>query len=126
MSVVLDASAVLALIFEEPGGEIVLAESKGSLLSTVNFDEVLLKSAEWRISAEDVLAQLGRLEVSLVPFDLAQAKVSATLQPILHKKGISFAGRACMALATTTGSVILTGDKGWALLDLGLDIRLIR
>ncbi|TPG39802.1 PIN domain-containing protein [Sphingomonas koreensis] len=126
MSVVLDASAVLAVIFEEPGSEIVLAASKGSLLSTVNFVEVLLKSAEWRIAAEDVLAQLGRLEVSLVPFDLAQAKVSATLHPILHEKGISFADRACMALATTTGSAILTGDKDWALLDLGLDIRLIR
>lgn len=126
MTCVLDSSAVLAVIFEESGEEVVLAAAKGSLLSTVNVDEVLHKSARRGVEVTGIEAQLARLEIAIVPFDLAQAKIAAALHPRLHRLGISFADRACIALALTERRPILTTDGDWAGLGLDLDIRLIR
>ncbi|HEX8554035.1 MAG TPA: type II toxin-antitoxin system VapC family toxin [Sphingomonas sp.] len=126
MTLVLDASAVLAVIFEEAGADIVLASSRDAKLSAVNLDEVLHKSARRRIAAHDVEAQLDRLLIAITPFDMHQARVAAQLHPRLQGLGISFADRACLALAHVTNRSVLSADKDWAALDIGIDIRLIR
>lgn len=126
VSVVLDASATLAIVFEEEGAEIAIAESAGALLSAVNLDEVLHKSARRGIAMADVEKQLGKLGVIIVPFDIVQARLSSGLHSRVDRTGTSFADRTCLALGLSTGRQVLTSDGKWLELDLGIDIRLIR
>ena len=126
MSIVVDASATLALLFDEAGATVVQAAARRALISAVNFDEVLHKGARRGLPFESTLALLHRLEIEIVPFDADQARRSAPLHPDLHRRGIAFGDRACLALAMASGSMVLTADIAWAELDVGLDIRLIR
>lgn len=126
MSVVLDASALLAIILEEAGAEIALASARNSLISAVNLDEVFHKGVRRGIPAESIEEQLTRLEISVRPFDVIDARISSKLHPRVHRLNISFADRACLALGIITGRTILTTDRDLAKLDLGIDIRQIR
>ena len=80
MSVVIDASAVLAVLFEEPGAEVAAAQCRGALLSAVNLTEVREKFARKAGSAEPVAGLLDRLGVVIVPFTEAQAVIAADLK----------------------------------------------
>ena len=126
MTAVLDASSILAVIFEEPGADIVIAHSDGALLSAVNFDEVLHKSARRGIAGSDVERQLAKLGIAIAPFGVADARIAADLYKRVDRTGTSFADRACLALGIATGGPIYTCDGKWRNLGLGLDIRLIR
>ena len=126
MSVVIDASAVLAIVFDETGADVAVASCRGALLSAVNLDEVLHKSARRGIPGSEVDEALARLEVSSRAFDAAQARVSADLHPQVEGTNTSFADRACLALALTERRAIVTADSKWTSLGLPLDIRLIR
>jgi ribonuclease VapC len=123
---VLDASSILAVIFEEPGADIVIGHSDGALLSAVNLDEVLHKSARRDIAGSDVEQQLTKLGIVIVPFASADVRIAAALHPRVDRTGTSFADRACLALGIATGGPIFTCDGKWLNLGLDLDIRLIR
>lgn len=126
MSVVLDASAILALIFEERGADVALSAARGSFLSAVNLDEVLHKTTRRAIAAVEVETELNRLEIEVRPFDAAQARRAAILHPAAHRLNISFADRACLALAMESNRAVVTAEGKWLELRLPLDIRLIR
>lgn len=126
MSVVLDASAVLAMIFGEAGGKSVLTSSRGALLSAVNVDEVLHKVARRGIDPAAIEEQLLRLGLLVTPFDIDHARASAALYARLRGTDTSFADRACLSLAMLTGRPVVTADAKWMELGLNLDIRLIR
>ena len=125
MSVVVDASAVLAILFGERGHEAAAAAARGSFLSAVNMTEVLEKFARRTGASGSVGAELLALEIAVVPFDDAQARIAAGLKGRVGKKD-SLADRACLALAMHTGSSCVTGDHKWAELDLGIEIVLFR
>ncbi|KTT75547.1 type II toxin-antitoxin system VapC family toxin [Sphingomonas endophytica] len=126
MTIVIDASALLALLFDEPGGEAVLPLVRGALLSAVNLDEVLHKCTRRGIDATAVLDSVRRLEVIVIPFDAEQALVSATLHARAQAWRLSFADRACLALGNMQGATIVTADRAWQAFDGDADIRLIR
>lgn len=126
MTVILDSSAVLAMVFGEPGGGHVLSKSRGALLSAVNADEVFHKVARKGIDRRDVETQLTKLAVEITAFDTAQARLCAALHPRVAGTDRSFADRACLSLGMATGWPILTADDKWLTLGLDLDIRLIR
>jgi ribonuclease VapC len=132
LSVVLDASALLAYVRDEAGAEVVdQALEEGATVSAVNWAEVLSKIAERGQAPEDTiraLADAGILGESLLvhPLDEAQAVEIARLRPLTREAGLSLADRACLALATTLDSPALTADGAWAELDVGLRIGLIR
>lgn len=124
---VVDASAVLAILFDEPGGDIAASMSQGAVLSAVNAVEVLEKFVERRGGTEsDAAALLERLDIAIVPFDRRQTLLAAEWKPLFAGKGISLADRACLALGKYLGLPVLTADRAWAQLDVGVDIRLIR
>lgn len=125
MSVVLDASSVLAILFDEAGADVAVSQARGALLSAVNLTEVLEKFARATSRPELAEGLLERLELVIVPFDAAQARVAAELKERLGRN-ISLADRACLALGIVRSAQVLTGDRIWAGFDLGLDIRLIR
>jgi PIN domain nuclease of toxin-antitoxin system len=128
--IVLDASSVIALINREKGCEIVEKYLEEAIISTVNFAEVisvvnreLFKSEADRIEGlkliTDTLPQI-------IDFDINQAIISGELDSITKKYGLSLGDRACLALAKYKNIPVLTADKTWSKLNLGIKIKLIR
>lgn len=128
--IVLDASSVIALINREKGCEIVEKYLEDSIISTVNFAEViavvnreLFKTEADRIEGlkliTDTLPQI-------IDFDVNQAIISGEFDSITKKYGLSLGDRACFALAKYKNIPVLTADKAWSKLNLGIKIKLIR
>lgn len=124
---VLDTSAVLALIKSEAGGNLVGPLVLSSLISTVNFSECLAKMVDWDpVEPARAYAALHLLDLNIVDFDTGLARRSGELRAVTRKAGLSFADRACLALAEREGLPAVTADRRWSELDIGIEIRLIR
>ena len=130
--VVLDASALLAYLQGEKGAETVSeALMKGSLISAVNWAEVLSKLADKGKVPEVVSSQLRKLgllgeALQVYPLDEGLCEEIAELSPMTRKAGLSLGDRACLALARRTKLPALTADQIWKTLDVGISINLIR
>lgn len=125
MSVVLDASAVLAILFAERGADGAIASARGARLSSVNLTEVLEKIARKIGTSDGVSDSLAELEIEVIPFDAHHARLAADLKPRVGKND-SLADRACLALALACGTSVVSADRAWAELDIGVPIHLIR
>jgi ribonuclease VapC len=124
---VLDASAVLAVYFDEPGADKVRAALPGALLSSVNYTEVIGKCLDRGNSALDAtLRTLSAMGLEIVAHDAGLARRAGELRPLTKRFGLSLADRACLALAERERLPVLTTDRFWASLDLHIDVRLIR
>jgi PIN domain nuclease of toxin-antitoxin system len=123
---VLDASAVLALLVEEPGADEVEALLDGALMSTVNLAEVLQKSAQHGVGTEGLEFDLEALGLELRPFDARHARRSADLWERSPRAGLSLGDRACLALALEVGGTAVTTDRRWSALRLGVKVRVVR
>lgn len=129
---VLDASALLAYLRQEPGGERVReAIAGGCSMSVVNVVEVLSIEASTGIDPADLLAELrgvgvvdGALTVHPVGDD--DAIEAARLRPLTRSAGLSLGDRLCLALARRLGGVALSADRPWGKLKLDVAIELIR
>ncbi len=124
--IALDASALLAFLFREPGHGAVAAALAESCISAVNLAEVLGRFARDGHDPEAVLGRIAATEIDIVPFDAADAAVVADLVPATLGRGLSLGDRACLALARARAIPALTADREWAALALGVDIRLVR
>jgi ribonuclease VapC len=125
-SVVLDASAVLAVLNIERGHEKVIPHLSGGLISAVNYSEVLKKSVESGTSLAAVNIHLQHFMLDVVPFDVDQARLAAEIWPAVRKLGLSFADRACLTLGLTKSAAVLTGDKNMTETDLPVKVKLFR
>ena len=123
---VLDASALLALLFKEPGHGSVAEAADGALASTVNLAEVLARFVRDGHPVAAVVRELEIYAVEWVPCDHLQAAEVAALWPLTRHAGLSLADRACLALALDRDLPVLTADRVWTELGLPLDVRLIR
>jgi ribonuclease VapC len=129
MSVVLDASALLAYLWQEPGHEQVAAclEEGNALMSAVNVCEVFSRAIDRGMSAQDVSTLTHALGLDVRPFDAAQSIQAARLREFTRQAGLSLGDRACLALAQQLGFVALTADRAWAQCpNLGVQIQLLR
>ena len=124
--IVLDASALLAFLFREPGHERVAARVDRSCLSAVNLSEVLGRFARDGKEVGEVSRRIAATAIEIVPFTVEHAEVAASLEPATRALGLSLGDRACLALAATRRLTALTADRAWAELDLGIAIELIR
>ncbi len=126
-SVVLDASALLALIQKEQGADIIKPLLKDSVMSTVNIAEVLTALARTGIAPKEALILITDIIGTIISFDTEQAEMLAELQPKVKHKGLSLGDRACIALGIKLQVPIYKADRIWSelLLDAA-DIRLIR
>jgi PIN domain nuclease of toxin-antitoxin system len=125
-SVVLDASAVLAVIFAETGAEVVIPRLPGALLSAVNLAEVVGKSLESGLPLETARREIERLPLQVIPLAEEQAYLAASLRPATLAAGLSLADRACLALARMRQAVALTADRQWKAIEIGVEVVLIR
>jgi PIN domain nuclease of toxin-antitoxin system len=121
-AVVLDASALLALLQEEPGADQVEQLLEGALMSCVNLSEVLQKAEQHGVGTEGLEYDLEALGVEFRPFDLPMARPTAEMW--IAGRGLSLGDRACMALAKQVRGSAVTTDSGW--MDTGVDLLVIR
>jgi ribonuclease VapC len=126
MSLVMDASAVLAFLHRETGWERVRDALDGARISTVNWAEVAQKVLEQDRSPADVLAELRTLGIVLEPLTESQANHAARLRALTKHKGLSLGDRACLGLAMDRAAPCMTADKVWDRLALDLEIILVR
>ena len=128
MTVVLDASAVLAVILGESGAEQVIQQLADGHMATVNLSETLAKLIEYGLPATEAQRQIGRLELQMHDFTPEQAAAVALLRASTREFGLSLGDRACLALGQSLGLPVLTADRQMAAAQekLALDIRLIR
>ena len=117
------------MLLQDPGEAAVLraiGEHRPSLMSVVNAAEVVGRLARRGLAAGEAWADLLTLGMEVVAFDGAMSVAAGALKPRLRGSGISLAARACQVLGHLRGAPILTGDRAWAALDLGVEVRLIR
>jgi ribonuclease VapC len=126
MTVILDASAMLALIFGEKGAENVIPYAQGSQILAINFSEVVARVIAIDGNPERAELSSSRLEITVIPFDRKLARLTAEIMKHTSHIGASLADRACLAFALASGFPVLTADKVWSKLDLGIDIAQIR
>lgn len=119
---IIDASAALAHLLDEAGGNRVVPYLKDGLISSVNLSEVVTRLI--RTGADPMRADY--LGCTVVSHDAHLAHATGRLWPVTAHLGLSLADRACLALALREGLPVLTGDRAWAALDLGVDVVLIR
>jgi ribonuclease VapC len=126
MSVILDASALLAFLQDEPGAEQVRGLLSRSIMSTVNWCEVIQKSLAKGVDTYGMWEDMAALGVRIQPYTLEQAEAAGRLWLVTRALGLSLGDRSCLALGLQTGFPVITADKAWQNLNIGLEIRVIR
>jgi len=124
--VVLDASALLALLGAERGSETVAESIPGAVISAVNLSEVVSKLMERGIPEPAVRSALGEVEIDVHPFGEDLAYRAGILRLTTRSAGLSFGDRACLALGQQLAVPVFTADGNWRDLEVGVEVRLIR
>ncbi len=125
--VVLDASALIALIKNEKGANIVEGLLGQIIMSSINVSEAAAILLDSKMTLEECQACLLPFISSIMPFDERFAFQTARLKSQTKSKGLSLGDRACIALGIQLQLPIYTADKIWRELNInGADIRLIR
>jgi len=129
---VLDASAFLAYLRDEPGAEIVEnALIDGCYMSIINWVEVLSKFVDLGESPDDIIKKLRdeallQNSLEIIACSEEDAIVIAKFRPLTKSAGLSLGDRACLALGKRLNLAVLTADKVWSSLSLGITINLVR
>lgn len=126
MILVLDASAVLAVINSEPGAEMVQDVWMDASISAVNYSEVIAKLVDSGLDGADTIDILEALPLTVHDVDVAQARQAGLLQRQTCEHGLSLGDRACLALAVPLGLPVMTADRVWVDLGLGIEVIVIR
>jgi ribonuclease VapC len=124
---VLDASAVLALVQDEPGADLVAGALDGATMSTVNVAEVVGKLVDAGLDGRRAVALLQSAGVELLPLSVEDAVLAGALRELVVGRSLSLGDRCCLALGLRSSPAeVLTADRAWADLDLPLTVRLLR
>jgi PIN domain nuclease of toxin-antitoxin system len=119
--VVLDASALLALLNGEPGADRVLQQLPVAIMGAVNVSEAAAKLVEFGVGEAEAWTTAARFVRTIIPFDEEMGRIAAGLRRVTRTAGLSFGDRACLALAMSRGADVLTADRAW--LRLSIDVR---
>jgi ribonuclease VapC len=128
--IVLDASAVLAALLLEPGGDTVVnllkTPSRFTAMSSVNYAEVVAKLVRDGAEEDQVAVLMDPFNSFVYPFSASQAIASGLLIKHTASLGLSLGDRACLSLAMELNAKVLTTDHIWMRLQLPLEIELLR
>jgi len=121
---VIDASALLAYIHVESGAEVVDDTLRGGVtICAVNLAEVVTHLDDRQWAEARIREVVDATSVVIAEFDKEMAFDAGLLRQ--HTR-LSLGDRACLALARRLGASVLTADRAWRDLDVGVDIVLIR
>ncbi len=124
--IVFDSSALLAIAFDESGAEAAQSSLGEGIMSAVNASEVVGRFVDLglgRLQAQEWLLRYG---IPIFAFDEASAIAAGALRGATRSAGLSLGDRACIALARRESGSVITADRNWARLDLGVFVSLIR
>jgi ribonuclease VapC len=125
--IVLDASALLALLGDEPGADRVdAALAGGGVIGAVNFAEVVAKLSGSGMPDGEVREILDGLGLDVVAFDADLAYRTGSLRPATRTRGLSIGDRACLALGQRESLPVLTADRRWDGAVAGVELRWVR
>lgn len=122
----LDSSAVLALLNGEPGSDAVRASLAEAAISAVNLAEVVTRLARSGEGVETIRTLVDLLKMDVIHFDAVSAEDTGMLVVKTRKAGLSLGDRACLALAAREKLPVLTADRAWQSVDVGVEIRMVR
>ena len=129
-SVILDSSALLALINDETGGDVVKEVLPSAVMSSVNVAEVVgILMARYNTPKDEITIMINELIKGVIAFNTEQAFLTGTIESISRKNklGLSLGDRACLALAESLNIPVYTADKAWSKLKiLNIKINLTR
>ncbi len=127
-AIALDASALLALLLDEPGGDLVMPVLATSVISAVNYAEVISHFIRNNMPAHEVAAMLRPLPLQVMGADTGLAEIAGNLRAITAKVGLSLGDRFCLALAKRDSLPAWTADLQWQLIadKIGVEIVVIR
>ena len=126
MSVVLDSSALLAYLQQEPGGQGVRQVLDQAVMSTVNWAEVVGKACTAQVDTTGLLSELEALGLSVLPFSTAQAELAGSLVEVTKPLGLSLGDRACLAVAMDRREKVYTADRTWTTVAVDVQVETIR
>jgi PIN domain nuclease of toxin-antitoxin system len=124
--IVLDSSAILAHLNDEPGSERATPFFGDALISAVNLAEVVAKLAEHGAGLNLIRAALSRYGLQIAAFDEELAERTGALRAKTKAFGLSLGDRACLALAQRMALPVLTADRAWKDLNLSIEVQLLR
>jgi PIN domain nuclease of toxin-antitoxin system len=122
----LDASALLAAIHNETGGDYVQQHIDRCIISTVNWSEVLQKLERSGVPLEKITTSLKALGLTVIEFTEEDAQHCASLWLSCCSLGLSLADRACLATGQRLQIKIITADRAWKNIETPLKIHMIR
>lgn len=125
-SCVLDASALLAALHGEPGGDQVENQLENAVISAINWSEVLQKCLSREVDIRGLREDLEALGLHIEPFTVEDGELAARFWMLTREQGLSLGDRACLALALRLGLPAFTADRSWADLKVDVEIKVIR
>lgn len=131
-NIALDASAMLAYLFDEDGADLVEATlNDSSYIGSINWAEVLSKIEDKGHSSETLIITLtnqGLLgnTLEILATTEQDALLIAQLRPQTKQFGLSLGDRACLALGMRLEIPVMTADTAWRNLTLDVPVQMIR
>jgi ribonuclease VapC len=122
----LDASAVLAMMLGEDGGDQVRERLAASQISAVNLSEVVAKLQEGGVPDEVITSSLAELNFDVIAFNQSQAVRAGLLRTSTRSNGLSLGDRACLSAAELCNAVAVTTDRAWGKLELNIVVEVLR
>ena len=123
---VFDSSAALADIHGEPGGGAARAVRASACISVVNASEVIAKLIEFGATPDQAQDLFERYGCEVIDAGRDRGALAGRLHALTRRASVSLGDRFCLALARELGLPVLTSDRRWKELDLGVEVRLIR
>jgi len=125
--IILDASALLALLQEEKGAGFVMdLIEHGASMTTLNLAEVTCKLYGKQYSKSEIDSCINELPINFIPITREIAELAASYYVYTKSFGLSLADKICLAAGKLGGYTVVTADKIWEKLDLAIDIKVIR
>ena len=111
--IVLDASALIAMLKQEAGGDMVAQVIGDTKITAINYAEVISHFCHAGMPIAEVDAMLRPLPLVIVSADEKLARLAGHLRTLTSSAGLSLGDRFCLALAQLENLPAWTSDRKW-------------